>query len=196
MQKCTVLATLALLSQPAFAAIQSVEITEKDNREYSNDSESRLIKKFAQWGDNEILARYTDTKGTRRHADVSMGFRYLMTKTPMPDGDKSEYAVAIAYQGEFDFFALTRNSSPVVTTRHNPSVFYTRMWDPDKSGLSSWFVSLEHESNGQVTDTPERLQTEIATISEDYADDNDVSASELFEMAQQTISPTTLSVLG
>lgn len=172
----------------ALAATQSIEIIDKIKRERTDNTDSRYFSKFAQWGDNEVVARYTDTDGTRRHADVSLGFRYLMTNTPIPQGNEAEYAVAIAYQGEFDFFALTRNSSPVVTTRHNPSVFYSRMWDPDKTGLSSWFVSLEHESNGQVTDTLERLQSELNAFAVDYEGDEEVSESDIFEMAQQTIS--------
>ena len=172
----------------ALAATQSIEITDKIKRERTDKADAKYISKFAQWGDNEVLARYTDTDGTRRHADVSMGFRYLMTNTPVPQGDEAEYAVAIAYQGEFDFFALTRNSSPVVTTRHNPSLFFSRMWDPVKTGFSSWFVSLEHESNGQVTDTLERLQSELSAFALDYEGDEEVSESDVFEMAQQTIS--------
>ncbi|MBR9792604.1 MAG: hypothetical protein GYB58_12730 [Gammaproteobacteria bacterium] len=184
-----ILALLCIfLSGAALAATQSVEITDKIKRERTGKSETEYISKFAQWGDNEVLVRYTDTEGTRRHADVSLGFRYLMTNTPVPQGNKAEYAVAIAYQGEFDFFALTRNSSPVVTTRHNPSIFYTRIWDPEKTGLSSWFISLEHESNGQVTDTLERLQSELSAFALDYEGDEDVSESDIFEMAQQTIS--------
>ena len=184
-----ILALLCLLvSGPALAATQSIEITDKIKRERTDNTDTKFISKFAQWGDNEVLARYTDTDGTRRHADVSLGFRYLMTNTPVPQGDEAEFAVAIAYQGEFDFFALTRNSSPVVTTRHNPSLFFSRIWDPVKTGLSSWFVSLEHESNGQVTDTLERLQSELSAFALDYEGDEEVSESDVFEMAQQTIS--------
>ena len=184
-----ILALLCLLVPgSALAATQSIEITDKIKRERTDNTDTKFFSKFAQWGDNEILARYTDTNGTRRHADVSLGFRYLMTNTPVPQGNEAEYAVAIAYQGEFDFFSLTRNSSPVVTTRHNPSIIYTRMWDPIKTGLSSWFLSLEHESNGQVTDTQERLQSELTAFALDYEGDEDVSAADIFEMAQQTIS--------
>ncbi|MEH8015752.1 phospholipase A [Rheinheimera muenzenbergensis] len=179
---------LLFFSNCVFGGMQSIEVIEKNKREKSNESNKELISKFAQWGDNEVLARYTDVTGTRRHVDVSLGFRYLMTNTPLPKGDKSEYAVAIAYQGEFDFFALTRNSSPVVTTRHNPSIFYTKVWDPDKLGLSSWVLSFEHESNGQVTDTQARLDAVIEGFQKDYENDLSVSDSELLEMAQQTIS--------
>ena len=171
------------------AGSQSIELTEKNKTAFQAKSESPYISKFAQWGDNEFLVKYTDDRKTRRHIDVSLGFRYLMTNSIVPSKvDEWDYAVAIAYQGEFDFFALTRESSPVVTTRHNPSIFYTRFRNPRFNRLSSWLLSLEHESNGQVTDTLLGLQSKMQEFAIDYQDDPDVSQQDIFEMAQQTIS--------
>ncbi|GAB5379640.1 MAG: hypothetical protein Alis3KO_05310 [Aliiglaciecola sp.] len=181
-------AALTSMSIGALCHAQTIEISAIEEKRLDQNIESAPLPKFLQWGDNEILARYSDGAKTRRHFDVSLGFRYLMTNSFLPKNDNWEYALALAYQGEFDFFALTRQSSPVVTTRHNPSLFYTRFRNPEQHRFSSLFVSLEHESNGQVTDNLVNLQAEIDAYSNDYQNDLNVTPSDVFEMAQQTIS--------
>jgi len=164
--------------------LAAVKLENQTNQEAGNIA----ISKFAQWGDNEVYAQYDRDPKTRRHFDVGMGFRYLMTDSKLPTGEDWEYAVALAYQGEFDFFAYTRNSSPVVTTRHNPSIFYSRFRNPRKHNFTSWTLSLEHESNGQSTSDIQGLSDVINSISREYIDDNTVTQSSIFEMAKQTIS--------
>jgi hypothetical protein len=57
----------------------------------------------------------------------------------------------LAFTGRLSQYLGTRDSSPVVSRRLNPSVFY-RMWSSD----AEWFdLGIGHESNGQHVDTPE-----------------------------------------
>jgi outer membrane phospholipase A len=76
----------------------------------------------------------------------------------------------VSYTGEFDFYAGTRDSGPVVNRLNNPAVNvrlpFPRKWGGD--GDDDLIISLEHRSNGQTTDVTTPIGIERANRA--YAD--------------------------
>lgn len=70
----------------------------------------------------------------------------------------SEYLMQLylSFTGRFSQYVGTRDSSPVVSRRFNPTVFY-RLWTSGESWLDLGFA---HESNGQRVDDPEAFRRE------------------------------------
>jgi len=178
---------LTILSIKTYAQSVEMQAVHTEDRIARKDG-GQLIPKFAQWGENEVYAQYNRDPKTRRHLDVNLGFRYLMTNSIMPIKDDWEYALAFAYQGAFDFFAFTRDSGPVISTRNNPSIFYTRYRNPEHHNFTSWTLSFEHESNGQSTDDQASLFNVIRSFKREYRHDKSVTTDDVIEMARQTIS--------
>ncbi len=75
-------------------------------------------------------------------------------------GRRSEYFVT--YTGEFNFYAFTRDSSPVINRISNPAFHYRKYLEGNSLyGFASlrWFdVAIEHRSDGQVIDADERIE--------------------------------------
>ncbi len=120
---------------------------------------------------NYSLFQVTDKDDNSIEAHYS--FKYLFTKPHcMPlkllnagDGKKSvpeidclenyrnRWEAFFSYTGEFDFYAATRPSSPVINRISNPALHYRKYYRDVYWGDTAleWFnVSVEHRSNGQV----------------------------------------------
>ena len=76
----------------------------------------------------------------------------------IPGDEEYLMQLYLAFTGRLSQYVGTRDSSPVVARRLNPSVFY-RMWSSDDSWLDLGFA---HESNGQHISTPESYERERA----------------------------------
>ena len=76
----------------------------------------------------------------------------------IPGDDEYLLQLYLAFSGRFSQYVGTRDSSPVVARRFNPSLFY-RIWSSDDSWLD---IGLAHESNGQRISTPESYARERA----------------------------------
>ena len=74
---------------------------------------------------------------------------------PAIDGDHKLYFV---YAGQYDFFAGSRHSSPIISRRQNPGLTYKYSFLNKPLFLKSIKFSWFHESNGQ--DLDEELYTE------------------------------------
>lgn len=72
----------------------------------------------------------------------------------------------LSYTGEFDFYAGTRPSGPVINRLNNPAINLRiplrRLYGPGKSVDDNITISLEHRSNGQTTEAGTDLGTERA----------------------------------
>lgn len=91
-------------------------------------------------------------------------------------------AVFVSYTGEFDFYMGTRDSGPVVNRLNNPALhLYTRIGGDGPStpktdrltGIRYLDISVEHRSNGQVTEIDELnadglLRTQVAYNNDDH----------------------------
>ena len=76
----------------------------------------------------------------------------------IPGDDEYLLQLYLAFSGRFSQYVRTRDSSPVVARRFNPSLFY-RIWSSDDSWLD---IGFAHESNGQRISTPESYARERA----------------------------------
>lgn len=84
------------------------------------------------------------------HAEFSLSIKY-----PLFGGDGNS-TLFFAYTGDYDFYLFSRESSPVISRRQNPGLFYRYNWlsgsDQTVNAISiGWF----HESNGQTIETRE-----------------------------------------
>ncbi len=71
-------------------------------------------------------------------------------------------AFYFAFTGRFGQYIGTRDSSPVVSKRFNPKLFY-RYWTDEPHEAYIDLAFLAHESNGQSIDSPAEYQTALAT---------------------------------
>lgn len=143
---------------------------------------------FAPLGENFVLLGNRmqnngwagrDERAIRGH----FSFKYTMLGTPYvparsrvsdPKADKNKgWEFFLAYTGEFDFYYGTRASGPVINRLNNPAVYgrlplqrYFGLGDKD----DNVYLSLEHRSNGQVTDVASPLGRERAIRAYDIQD--------------------------
>lgn len=139
---------------------------------------------------NQFLLDYTGGGSFDGHIDVQLSVAYLLT-----DPDWSEYFekndadwnLALAGTIEFDFYVGTRDSSPVVGRRYNPSLQYYYSRNESK-GWQEWRLSIEHESNGQATEDIDTLNQLARSFRLQYQDRHNFTDQKAFELAEETIS--------
>ena len=186
-----VILLIALTICPLLTKAQTLEtqaMNSLSNIHSDDEKEEQSLPSFAQWGDNEIYADYNRSLNTTEHFDASLGFRYLLLNATIPKENDWDYTVAIAYEGTFDFFAGTRESGPVVSTKNNPSIFAAFIRNPKYHKFTGAYLSLEHESNGQVSNSNEDLRDVERSFRRDYREHANITDQEFREMALQTIS--------
>ena len=100
-----------------------------------------------------------------------------------------------SYTGEFDFYALTRPSSPVIGRSHNPAVhlrWEDKKVDNQNAGRSWMDLGFEHRSNGQAaefnTDSA-RNEAQAAYLAQNYAYFDAVSHSSWYFSAEAQRQP-------
>lgn len=115
-----------------------------------------------------------DDNSLRAH--ISLGYQFNKTST-------ERYEFYFSYTGEFDFYAGTRPSSPVVNRLNNPALHYKWKFDK-KDPPSTWLhwvdAGLEHRSNGQAGEviTPEQQATaQAAYLGNDHTYFDSISHS-------------------
>lgn len=88
---------------------------------------------------------------------------FLSLKYPLFDWRRN--ILYFIYNGKYDFFVESRESSPVISRRQNPGLSLVHVFE-ETSWLNNAGIGWFHESNGQVIDNRESFQaTEHA---EDY----------------------------
>jgi hypothetical protein len=97
---------------------------------------------------------------------VHYSFRYLLNIAPDEGEQPGPYDIFFKMTGEFDFYAATRDSGPVINRISNPGVHlrknYVLSKEDDSWQLKWWEVTAEHRSNGQVTEVRSAQDAERA----------------------------------
>ncbi|WP_143133246.1 hypothetical protein [Pseudoduganella namucuonensis] len=136
-------------------------------QELANGGDSRYLSRLVPFESSHAIVQRAQNDETALNARYS--FRYsiisdeshhMPCRAATPDAtderDCSEWF--LAYNGEFDFYAGTRPSGPVINRTSNPSGHFR--WR-DKEG-SYVDVGIQHRSNGQVQDPSDPLVQERA----------------------------------
>lgn len=123
--------------------------------------------------------------------DVQYSFRFLMSDPKNLEEDEISFESAVTFSGEFDFYAATRDSGPVIGRRYNPGVRFQYV-HAQKRGLIALNFSVEHESNGQVIDTLDTIEASKIAFQERYAQNHpNIADSYYYEMASDSVSRST-----
>ena len=112
-------------------------------------------------GYEENYVIWQRTQDDERSFEAHYSLRYLLTDPhPLAD-DITRTECFLSYTGEFDFYAGTRESGPVINRISNPGAHLRRYvgdWEM-LSGLAFQYfeVGFEHRSNGQTVDADDRV---------------------------------------
>ena len=119
--------------------------------------------RFEPLNANSFIAQ--STQGDEAALEVSYSFKYSLYRCDFWDAeedllgcsDKPFFGKASAYlkyNGEFDFYAGSRASGPVINRLSNPG-FHLQFDLTDKTWIDEIDFGVEHRSNGQVTSANE-----------------------------------------
>lgn len=157
----------------------------KDPCENNKHEACKLKSRLSALKPNYVILQKTEND--ENAIEVRYSFRYLLTRPHCRIGedyiennieqttqcikDYSErWEAFFSYTGEFDFYAGTRVSGPVINRISNPG-FHYRQYIAD-SIYQYLDLGLEHRSNGQVTEIDEldgtNLKTQIAYNAGDH----------------------------
>jgi hypothetical protein len=96
------------------------------------------------------------SKGDEHAWRVHYSFRYLLNVAPDEGEQPSPWDIFFKMTGEFDFYAATRDSGPVINRISNPGVHFRKLYTVSNEDagwqLKWWEFTAEHRSNGQVTE--------------------------------------------
>lgn len=147
-----------------------------------NNESNRLINtdRFVPFEEETSYLILQDTGGDERSWEGRYAFEYILYNCEL--GNKKGnickkrpdlFEFTFSYVGEFDFYALTRYSGPVINRISNPA-FNIRYkpnkesWPSDYLTLYMFGVSAEHRSNGQVTSVYDKDTDVNSTTSGQY----------------------------
>jgi hypothetical protein len=151
---------------PVLAIIATIKDSPADN---SNGLRQQVLAHNTQLSSheaNQLMMRTDSHNESHPYLDFTLSLKHpLLANWEWLDGKQQKLADLVtglvgiedhyylqpyvAFTGRFSQFIATRDSSPVLERRFNPSVFY-RLWRSDET----WFdVGLGHESNGQSINT-------------------------------------------
>ncbi len=133
--------------QPNYAIWQ---FTEDDD----NSLEAHYSLRYV-FSNPDCMTNYNADEDDPDKADAETTLKCLKSR-----GIRSEYFVT--YTGNFDFYAYTRSSDPVVNRISNPAFHYRKYWvDKFIMGIASLRyidAAVEHRSNGQVIDADDIVE--------------------------------------
>lgn len=123
-------------------------------------------KLMARTDSDDINSLYMDFTLSSKHPLLSNAAPLLrgqeivadLLERLVPGDDEYLMQPYLAFSGRFSQYIGTRDSSPVIARRFNPSLFY-RLWSSEDSWLD---IGFAHESNGQRINSPESYARERA----------------------------------
>ncbi|NRB63194.1 MAG: hypothetical protein HRU40_09260 [Saprospiraceae bacterium] len=137
--------------------------------------------------ENTLFFDYIRGDKQDKHLDAKLSLRYPFTHKRFNNGDL--LGVYFSFTQEFDFYAGTRDSGPVVSRRFNPSYLQVMYGFKDKKdGLIELRFSWEHESNGQSVDDINTLLAQRNENYNKYKDEKDFTEEDAFKMATEELS--------
>jgi len=97
-----------------------------------------------------------DSGSGEHHIEFYLSVKYPLFTTLIEKALGERARLYFNYNGKYDFYAFSRDSSPVISRRQNPGVIFEYAW-PKVSHvyLQSLRAGYFHESNGQTVDTRE-----------------------------------------
>jgi outer membrane phospholipase A len=106
-----------------------------------------------------------DSGSSENHIEFYLSIKYPLLTTLVERYLGQDSRLYFDYNGKYDFYAFSRNSSPIISRLQNPGVMYERTWPAvPHLHLQSLKTGYFHESNGQTVDTrAEYLATEHAS---------------------------------
>ncbi|WP_416305968.1 phospholipase A [Neptunicella sp. SCSIO 80796] len=147
-------------------------------------------RRFRQFEDNYLILDYLNGSKVDQHIDAKLSVAYLLTPPKIEEYKKNQGAdwnLAFSATVEFDFYMGTRHSGPVIGRRYNPGIQYYYSMNRVE-GWREYRLSVEHESNGQSTESLETLNRIAADIFNEYSDSSHFDMSKARELASETIS--------
>lgn len=102
------------------------------------------------------LAFAHNSDSGENHIEFYLSIKYPLFTTLVEKSMGERSRLYFNYSGKYDFFAFSRDSSPIISRRQNPGVMYEYSW-PKVSNvhLQSLRTGYFHESNGHTVDTRE-----------------------------------------
>jgi hypothetical protein len=138
--------------------------------------------RFSPYGVNSVVIQNTENDDVS--VEGHMSFRYTLfdcrrnntednwNTCRAMDKDRLQFLWHFTYTGEFDFYADSRDSDPVINRISNPALHFQWLWQSD-NWIDYIDIGLEHRSDGQVIEIDERdendnLLTQIAYDENDF----------------------------
>jgi len=106
-----------------------------------------------------------DGNDSKSHIEFYLSIKYPLLTTLIEKSLGERSRLYFNYNGKYDFYVFSRDSSPIISRRQNPGVMYEYSRPPTAHiHLQSIKTGYFHESNGQTIDTREEyLATEYAS---------------------------------
>jgi len=110
-----------------------------------------------------VLAQ--DNDDSKSHIEFYLSIKYPLLGTPIERRLGKRSRLYFNYNGKYDFYVFSRDSSPIISRLQNPGVMFEYEWPTvPHMHLQSLKTGYFHESNGQTIDTrQEYLATEHAS---------------------------------
>lgn len=111
-------------------------------------------------GDPSHFALARENGETGSHIELFLSIEYPLFKEPLNSISGQRWNLYFNFNGKFDFFRNSRDSSPLITRLQNPGLILE--YRPQQlfyDTLVAFRTGYFHESNGQTIDTLEEYQT-------------------------------------
>lgn len=105
-----------------------------------------------------------DSGSGENHAEFYLSIKYPLLTTSIETWFGEGSKLYFNYNGKYDYYAFSRESSPIISRKQNPGLMFEHLWPPaSHMHLQSLKTGYFHESNGQTLDNrKEYLATENA----------------------------------
>lgn len=106
--------------------------------------------------DSSYFAISHDSGSAENHIEFYLSIKYPLFTTLVEKSLGERSRLYFNYNGKYDFYAFSRDSSPIISRRQNPGLMYVYSRPPESHiHLQSLKTGYFHESNGQTVDTRE-----------------------------------------
>lgn len=107
-----------------------------------------------------------DANSGEHHIEFYLSIKYPLFTTLIEKSLGEGAKLYFDYNGKYDFYPFSRESSPIISRKQNPGVMFEHAWPPVANvHLQSLKTGYFHESNGQTVDSRTEYQA-----TEDAAD--------------------------